>query len=245
MHLFCPAVGHAYLQLPGWLARSLAHRRRHRRRFHRRKHPEPDAAPNRLKRFYPVIIAFCAGAFAVFTNIFLKAISELFKSEPAWYATAGFWIYLILIPASATVQLNYLNKGLRGFRAYSFIPHQYAFLILMTTLYGDVFFEEYVMLDAGSTVLFILGVLVACGGILILTYRKDDGAANTAAANLDGGGQSEQTNDVTGLVTADGLAHPGSGRNSPDDMGGGALTSPDGVALQVINKHGDKESSSV
>lgn len=106
----------------------------------------------------PALAAALCGAVA---NIGLKGVGELLRSESPRVQVVA--CVLIVAPA-AILQVNFINRGLFLYPQSVFISVYGALLILMNTMYGALFYEEYKPLLASRVRLFWF----ACGCSLIM-----------------------------------------------------------------------------
>lgn len=128
--------------------------------------------PNNPPMHHVVLPAWAAAGCGGITNIFLKGFSKMVESQqPATHLIAC--IVLGVIPF-ASLQINFLNRGLRLYLLTIFFPTYNAMLLLNNTICGALFYHEYnqVIKSAGRTTLFALGVVSVVVGISMFRYRK-------------------------------------------------------------------------
>ena len=94
-----------------------------------------------------MLFAFVAGTLGGQQNLFLKGIGVLVGFAFAGEDTFGdwqIWVFFLSMIALAVLQLVILNMGLAKFEALQFIPAFTVLYILMGTMVGLIFYEEYV-----------------------------------------------------------------------------------------------------
>ncbi|CAE8601338.1 unnamed protein product [Polarella glacialis] len=132
--------------------------------------------------------ALVACGFGGIANIMLKCLGELIK-EQAGVLKCGVCLLLAALPGAA--QLNFINGGLRLYPQLVFFPIYSAILILVTTCFGLVFFQEYgsLLAHTGRLVVFILGVVFVCLGIVSFTMRRGDPVVPRVAVEMESSGE--------------------------------------------------------
>lgn len=115
--------------------------------------------------------AFMAGAYGAVMQIVFKGTGELVGAG-AWDSPA-LWASAVAILPLATTQMAYLNTGMQVCNAVKFFPSYNASLIVMMTITGMIYYEEY----KGLTGLlgwgcFITGILLVVAGVLLLTLKN-------------------------------------------------------------------------
>ena len=95
------------------------------------------------------------------------------------------WVIVALLGLSVTLQIHYLNEGLRLFTASFIIPVYQSFWVITSVLSGMVFFGEYkgVMDEWSSAVGFPVGVMIVVAGVYVLSQR---GGADEDEGGLEG-----------------------------------------------------------
>jgi hypothetical protein len=107
-------------------------------------------------------------------------VSEMIKSvinktDPdnnPWTTTPMSYFYLIGVISLCSMQLSFINRGLAQFDAVSYLPMYYALLILMGTLCGSTFYQEFANFAAYQYVLFPCGTMLTMLGVTMLCYRE-------------------------------------------------------------------------
>jgi hypothetical protein len=132
------------------------------------------SGPKRLK---PVLFATVAGAAGAFNNVFFKALGEMAKgswrageaSDGAW-ATIHPYYHLVIVVAFCTVQIMFINQGLKRFTAVVYIPLYDCMLILLSGSFGSITYQEFYSFSAADFLVFFSGVIITVIGILILAF---------------------------------------------------------------------------
>eukprot|EP00658_Telonema_sp_P-2_P032823 TRINITY_DN24212_c0_g1_i1.p1 TRINITY_DN24212_c0_g1~~TRINITY_DN24212_c0_g1_i1.p1 ORF type:complete len:444 (-),score=92.50 TRINITY_DN24212_c0_g1_i1:63-1394(-) len=132
-----------------------------------------------------VVFGWCAGAVGGQQQIFLKATGELFESGfngssdwDRWEA----WMFVLGCIVLAVGQIQLLNKGLELWTAIKYLPIYNVCLILCSTTYGSIFYEEYRDLNTVGMVMFPFGVVVVVIGALVLGSKDDQDLDSTKVA---------------------------------------------------------------
>jgi hypothetical protein len=127
--------------------------------------------------------AMLYAGFGCITNVGLKAVSELLGAGKPVFLCAAVFVVVVVPPAS--LQLNFLNRGLRLYLQVIFFPVSSALLLIANTLYGALFYKEYVKFaDAPvDLVYFASGVTLIVVGINVFRFRKQ---AQPDSKTLDG-----------------------------------------------------------
>eukprot|EP00656_Telonema_subtile_P043656 TRINITY_DN4999_c0_g1_i2.p1 TRINITY_DN4999_c0_g1~~TRINITY_DN4999_c0_g1_i2.p1 ORF type:complete len:497 (+),score=98.26 TRINITY_DN4999_c0_g1_i2:195-1685(+) len=136
---------------------------------------------DRLNRSRSVVFGYAAGAVGGQQQIFLKATGELFESTfngnaewDRWEA----WFFTITCVILAVAQIQLLNKGMALWTAIKYLPIYNVCLILCSTTYGGIFYEEYKVLSTEGFILFPFGVAVVVLGAVLLGCKNDVGVAS-------------------------------------------------------------------
>merc|ERR1719436_1946179 len=124
--------------------------------------------PNVLEMLLPAVVAGAAGCL---TNVALKGVGVLLRSG---------WSFLDILPwvlltaLSALTQLNYVSRGLKFYQQTLFIPVYQSMLVLLSTVVGMVFYQEYRQIRHIDTYAFAFGVAGIVGGISCFAFRFSD-----------------------------------------------------------------------
>ena len=82
-------------------------------------------------------------------------------------------VLLIGVCGLGIAQAYYLNVGLARFRALDFVPTYTALMMLIGSLTGLVFDQEYKLLNTAGWVMFAFGLLLVCIGLVIISWKPD------------------------------------------------------------------------
>jgi hypothetical protein len=132
------------------------------------------AGPKRVK---PVLFATVAGAAGALSNVFFKALGEMAKgslragdaSDGAW-ATIHPYYHLMLVVAFCTVQISFINQGLKRFTAVVYIPLYNCMFILLSGTMGAITYQEFNSFSTADFLVFFSGVVITVIGILVLAF---------------------------------------------------------------------------
>lgn len=171
--------------------------------------------------------AFMAGAYGAVMQIVFKGTGELVGAG-AWDSPA-LWASAFAIIPLATTQMSYLNTGMQVCNAVQFFPSYNASLIVMMTITGMIYYEEY----KGLTGLlgwgcFIGGVALVVVGVLLLTLKnstESPSKSQVAPVSLGSGSFTGSLESARG--EADG-SRPSSGGSRPSSGG----EYPNGLPIQ-------------
>jgi hypothetical protein len=115
--------------------------------------------------------AFMAGAYGAVMQIVFKGTGELVGAG-AWDSPA-LWASAVAIIPLATTQMAYLNTGMQVCDAVKFFPSYNASLIVMMTITGMIYYEEYKGLQGlKGWGCFVAGISLVVAGVLLLTLRN-------------------------------------------------------------------------
>jgi len=96
--------------------------------------------------------------------------------------------------APAAVQLNYINRGLQLYPQTVFIPIYTAFLVLLSTIVGAVFYQEHTQFlnHLRLQICFAIGISCIIAGIGMFAFRTENCAQAPAEVVKQGKYESEQ-----------------------------------------------------
>jgi len=132
------------------------------------RRPQNPHLPHVLR---PAIAAALCGAAA---NIGLKAIGELIRSHAAVWRVL--FCGLLVMPA-AMFQVNFINRGLFLYPQSIFMSVYGAVLVLSNTVFGAIFYREYVDLLSSISrfMCFSFGCVLILAGISLFQFREPGG----------------------------------------------------------------------
>jgi len=126
-----------------------------------------------------ILYAYMAGAVGAQQQIFLKATGEVFESsingDDQWGSKWECYLFIALCVVFAIGQIYMLNKGLALWSAIKYLPLYNVILIVLSTAYGSLFYEEYKDLDIYGIICFPIGVLIVAVGAAILGCKDEPG----------------------------------------------------------------------
>eukprot|EP00658_Telonema_sp_P-2_P065592 TRINITY_DN547_c0_g1_i1.p1 TRINITY_DN547_c0_g1~~TRINITY_DN547_c0_g1_i1.p1 ORF type:complete len:457 (-),score=77.38 TRINITY_DN547_c0_g1_i1:348-1718(-) len=132
-----------------------------------------------IDRSCSVVFGYCAGAVGGQQQVFLKATGELFESTfngksewNRWEAT----MFAVACIVLAVGQIQLLNKGLCLWSAIKYLPIYNVCLILCSTTYGGIFYQEYKVLSTLGMIMFPFGVFIVVLGATVLACKNSDSA---------------------------------------------------------------------
>ena len=133
----------------------------------------------------PLLFSFLSGSFGAVTNILLKAVSSIVETsvafhvegEPSLWVSWEPYVFIGATVASALLQIIFLNRGLSLFDAVNFIPLYTAFMIVVSTVAGGLYYHEFEQMEAVSLVMFGVGTTIVLAGVLVGVLRTSQKVA--------------------------------------------------------------------
>ena len=121
-------------------------------------------------------ISVISGAFGGKGNCLAKGVLDVTFVSGEWSAFGRWqmWAFLFATILTCGAQLYYLNKALESLDAKYVIPNLNSVLLLMGTIGGAIYFEEYRRFETYTTILLPMGVVFTLAGILIPAACKPD-----------------------------------------------------------------------
>lgn len=128
--------------------------------------------PDNPPMHHVVLPAFAAAAAGGLTNIWLKALGLMFRTQQPFLAL-GACLVLGVVPF-AILQINFVNRGLGLYFQTVFFPCYSALLVLANTVFGAIFYQEYlpIIQSFWRLVLFVSGVSSVIAGIVLFRFRR-------------------------------------------------------------------------
>ena len=131
--------------------------------------------------------AFMAGTLGALMQIFFKGVGELVGAGQ--FDHWALWVFMVLVVFIAAGQMSYLNKGMAVCNAVVFFPTYNACFIVMTTMTGMIYYEEYKVLHGVKVWAFFAGgVSCVIMGVLILTRKTTSKVVDVIAEEVSPGG---------------------------------------------------------
>lgn len=135
---------------------------------------------------YEVLLpAVVSGSCGCISNIGLKAVGVLLRNSGFTYDVVPWAVFTV---AAAALQLNYINRGLHLYPQTVFIPIYTAFLVLLSTVVGSVFYQENMQLmnQIRWQLSFAFGLTCIVAGISLFAFRESEGKGHGESASDDG-----------------------------------------------------------
>jgi len=133
-------------------------------------------ADEKADQMRAVAYGYMAGAVGGQQQIFLKATGELLETSingaGEWDRWES-WMLAVACFGFAVAQIQLLNKGLALWTAVKYLPIYNVCLILCSTTYGSIFYQEYKGLETIGYVMFPIGVTVVVAGSMVLTLKNE------------------------------------------------------------------------
>lgn len=116
----------------------------------------------------PAVVASLCGAVA---NIGLKGVGELLRYDSPHVQVL---LCVLFVAPAAALQVNFINRGLLLYPQSVFLSVYGAILVLMNTMYGALFYEEYKALLASrmNLIYFAVGCALILLGIWLFKFRQ-------------------------------------------------------------------------
>lgn len=120
---------------------------------------------------YLLLPAWSAAGAGCVTNVGLKALGELIEGGAS--SAELLMATLLFVVPPAIMQQQAMNKGLRLYPQTVFFPIYSSLLVLTNTVFGGLFFEEYVaLLGQKSCGFFVAGMALVMAGICLFSMRR-------------------------------------------------------------------------
>ena len=118
------------------------------------------------------------GLFGGYTALSTKGVASLLSTE-LWKAFAYpiLYVLVLILVASAIMQIRYLNKALQNFNSTQVIPTQFVLFTLSVIVGSAVLFREFESTTPDRAIKFIAGCLLTFFGVYLITSnrpRSDD-----------------------------------------------------------------------
>jgi len=120
--------------------------------------------------------AYLAGALAGQQNVGFKAVSmnleQSFSGHSECWGDWLFWLLLVAVLFTATMQVIQLNKGLALMEAVRYLPMYNSSLIVCSSLAGMIFYQEYKRMTVAGLIGYGAAVLMIVLGVMMLAKPK-------------------------------------------------------------------------
>lgn len=137
--------------------------------------------PEKLRTWRPLFLSFLAGAFGGQQNIFFKGVGILIRCsiEGTSSPFTSSWLSYVWI----------VMAGLALFDAVLFLPLYTVMFLLSSTIFGSVYYDEFICFGAAAWTLFPLGVVITIVACCVLPMMHDDVTSAKAAMERLNDGQ--------------------------------------------------------
>jgi len=137
----------------------------------RRAEGKPRPYDTRLESVaYPSL----AGTFGAHSVLFAKSTAEVVKQtaggENQFVHPASYFLIFFLF-TFLFLQMRILNEGLSKADALIIVPVYQVCWVMMNTVVGMVYFEDYKEMIPWHIILFLFGVVITLGGVFLLSKR--------------------------------------------------------------------------
>jgi hypothetical protein len=175
-----------------------------------------------------------AGTFGAHSVLFAKSTAEVVKQTARGdnqFAHPASYFFILFLFLFLFLQMRILNEGLSKADALVIVPVYQVCWVMMNTVVGMVYFEDYKEMIPWHTFLFLLGVAITLAGVFLLS-KRDNKPVKPVQIQEEGGYIEEV---VSSLDDSD-VHNKGEGVFSNDD-----LPPP----LTKVDEHNENEESEV
>ena len=182
-----------------------------------------------------VTVISCKGV-STFINLWICC------GEKAPFSSPVLYLLLVLLAATAILQIRYLNTAMEHFGNTETVPTFYVLFTLCTIVGSNVLYKDFDHEDRWSVAFFFAGCLLTFGGVKLLTSKRKRKASATADGkeaallpNEHGGGEHGRgsKHHEPGDPPLDDLFQPPPQQGDSD--GGSSLDERDMPALSLLN----------
>lgn len=126
-------------------------------------------------RWVLIDVGTCA-IFGGFTVLSTKGISSLISGGQPIEALKFpiTYVLVVVLAATAVIQITYLNRALQRFDSREVIPTQFVFFTISAIVGSAILYRDFENMDAHRLVNFLFGCLTTFGGVFVLTWRKEE-----------------------------------------------------------------------
>ena len=131
-------------------------------------------------RWVLIDVGTCA-IFGGFTVLSTKGISSLISGGQPIVALKFPITYglVIVLAATAVVQITYLNRALQRFDSREVIPTKFVFFTISAIVGSAILYRDFENMDAHRLINFLFGCLTTFAGVFVLTWRHHGSQADT------------------------------------------------------------------
>lgn len=147
-------------------------------------------------RWVLIDVGTCA-IFGGFTVLSTKGISSLISGGQPIEALKFpiTYVLIVVLAATAVVQITYLNRALQRFDSREVIPTQFVFFTISAIVGSAILYRDFENMDAHRLINFLFGCLTTFAGVFVLTWRHSDSQTGSSDEHVDeeaGEGVSEE-----------------------------------------------------
>jgi len=157
-------------------------------------------------RLESVAYPFLAGTFGAHSVMFAKSTAEVVKQtargENQFDHPASYFLIFFLF-TFLFLQMRILNEGLSKADALIIVPVYQVCWVMMNTVVGMVYFEDYKDMIPWHTVLFLFGVVITLGGVFLLSKRDSNTKPKIASQIREEGGYIEEVVSIDDQIELD------------------------------------------
>ncbi|KAJ1028106.1 hypothetical protein NDA13_003554 [Ustilago tritici] len=155
-------------------------------------------------------VGTCA-IFGGFTVLSTKGISSLISGGKPIEALKFPITYglLLVLAATAVVQITYLNRALQRFDSREVIPTQFVFFTISAIVGSAILYRDFENMDAHRLIDFLFGCLTTFAGVFVLTWRSGEsgGGLDQHALAEEGEAEEEDVEEETKVEEVPLLSH--------------------------------------
>ncbi|XP_064624413.1 NIPA-like protein 2 isoform X2 [Lineus longissimus] len=129
----------------------------------------------KFKKENVLIFLLITSLLASFTVISAKAVSSMLQLTIAGFMQLDHWIFyvmLIIMVATAVIQVKYLNLAMKSFFSTVVVPTNFVFFTISAILAGIIFYREFWGLSALDIFMFLFGCILCFIGVHFITAGR-------------------------------------------------------------------------
>ncbi|XP_076462881.1 NIPA-like protein 2 [Babylonia areolata] len=139
-----------------------------------------------LKIQHVVIYLLISSVTASFTVLSAKALSGMIQISASGYSQFHhpvLYVMLVLMVATAAVQIKYLNQAMKKFDSTVVVPTNFVFFTISAIVAGIVFYKEFYGMSSMDIGMFLLGCVLSFVAVYFITVGNLLDAAKQGLAN--------------------------------------------------------------
>ncbi|XP_046372460.1 NIPA-like protein 2 isoform X1 [Haliotis rufescens] len=124
-----------------------------------------------------VIYLLITSITASFTVISAKAVSSMLNLSvggTSQFAQPIFYIMLVVMVATAVVQVKYLNQAMKNFDSTVVVPTNFVFFTVSAIVAGIIFYKEFWGMNALEICMFLFGCILCFIGVYFVTVKRPE-----------------------------------------------------------------------